>query len=315
MDIFDTKAINPMLIAELKEPFNSDDYIYELKFDGIRCIAYFDPDGVDLRNKRDMRLLPRFPELGEIHKNVKDKCILDGELFVLKNGITDFYEVQRRTMMTDQFKIRLAASKNPASFVAYDIIYYKNKLLTDLPLIERKELLESVVEENERIAVSRYIENAGIQLFELAKAQKLEGVVAKKKSSKYWFDKRSKDWIKFKVLNSEDFVLCGYILKPNNMTSFIIGQYDGDKLIYKGHVTLGAYLRALNQHRYVIRNSSPFGYTPPGNEDVKWLEPTLVCIIESMPNDRENMRQAVFKGIRTDKLPKECQINMYKGNE
>lgn len=308
MDIFDEKAIKPMLISEMKDPFNSLDYIYELKLDGLRCISYLDPSSTELRNKRDMKLLPKFPELSEIHKNCKVKCILDGELIVLTNGSPDFYELQRRTMLTDPFKIRLAISKFPASFVAYDIIYYEDRVVNDLPLMERKSLLANVFTETNQLSISRYIEEKGIELFQLAKQQNLEGIVAKRKDSKYWFGKNTKDWIKCKIMQDDDFVICGYILKQNNMTSLVIGQYSGTELIYKGHVTLGASLNVLNRYRYTIIPSSPFIDTPKGNEEAVWLKPELVCIVESMPNDRDSMRQPVLKGIREDKHAMECQV-------
>jgi len=83
MDIFDTKGLKPMLIAEQVDPYDDIDSIFELKIDGIRCIAYCDSNGVDIRNKRDFKLLPRFPELENINKYCKDKCILDGELNIM----------------------------------------------------------------------------------------------------------------------------------------------------------------------------------------------------------------------------------------
>ena len=233
MDIFEEKGIKPMLISEQKKAFDSPDWIYEVKLDGIRCIAYLDSeDGTDLRNKRDKKLLPHVPELYDIHKQVKRKCILDGELFILNNGVTDFYEIQRRALMTDPFKIKLSAGKFPATFTAYDIIYDTDHLVMDLPLMERKDLLSDIIMENDRINVSRYIEENGIALFEAAKQQGLEGVVAKRKDSKYYFGKRTKDWIKFKVMETEDCIICGYIKKANNMTSLILGQYDNGELVY-----------------------------------------------------------------------------------
>ncbi|MCD8000641.1 MAG: DNA ligase [Clostridiales bacterium] len=309
MDIFDKKAIKPMLIAEMVEPFDSPDHIYELKFDGIRCIAYIDSGGVDLRNKRDFKLLPRFPELQNIYKSIKYKCILDGELAVMINGVPDFHIVQRRSILNDPFKIELASTKTPAIFVAFDIIYFDDILVNDKPLIERKQLLEKCfIQESERIAYSRYIEERGIQLYELAEQQHLEGVVAKKKDSLYWFGKETKDWIKIKVMKDEDFVLCGYILKPNNMTSFIIGQYRGNELMYRGHITLGASLRKLNQYAYTVADQPPFANIPPGNENAVWLIPELVCTVEYMPDESIVRRQATLKSIRDDKLPIECQV-------
>ncbi|WP_373266563.1 ATP-dependent DNA ligase [Hungatella hathewayi] len=298
-----------MLIAEMMEPFDSDKYIYELKFDGIRCLAYIDQGSVDLRKKKDFTLLPRFPELKAIYKNVKYKCILDGELAIMINGVPDFHTVQRRSVLTDPFKIDIASTKYAATFVAFDIIYFNGELVNDKPLIARKKLLEQCfAKENNLIMLSRYIDEYGVQLFEMAKQQQLEGVVAKRKESLYWFGKESKDWIKIKVMKDEDFVLCGYILKPNNMTSFIIGQYNGTKLVYKGHITLGASLRKLNQYEYTVTDYSPFEHAPPGNEKAVWLEPELVCTVEYMPDESIERRQATLKSIRDDKLPIECQV-------
>ena len=111
MNMFDEKAIKPMLIKEMQVPFNDANYIYELKMDGIRCISYLDSSGTDLRNKRNISLMTKFPELKNMSGQVKEKCILDGELIVLKNNVPEFYEVQRRAIMTDSFKIQLAYNR------------------------------------------------------------------------------------------------------------------------------------------------------------------------------------------------------------
>lgn len=308
MDIFDEKNISPMLISEMQDPFDSEDYIYEIKWDGIRCVSYLDESTTDMRNKRNKLMIPIFPELEDLYKQVKVKCILDHELLVLKNGVPDFYEVQKRALMTNPFKIKLSSEKYPASIIAYDILYYKDKDITDLPITERKKYLQDVVIENKLISVSMYIENNGIMLFNLVKDKGLEGIVAKRKNSLYWQGKKSKDWIKCKVMSTEDCIICGYIPKANNMTSLVLGQYDADTLIYRGHVTLGASLRILNQHKYKVIDYSPFGYVPEGNNDAVWLAPELVCIVESMPTEKDSFRQPVFKGIRDDKTALECKV-------
>lgn len=305
MDIFEMKGIKPMLISEQREAFNSEEWIYEIKLDGIRCVAYLDEDITDLRNKRDKKLLPCVPELRNIHRQAKKKCILDGELFVLKDGSTDFYEIQRRALMIDPFKIELASAKYPAAFVAYDILYISDRTVNELPLMERKKMLQDTVKENNSISISRYIEQNGIALFEAAKAQRLEGIVAKKKDSGYYFDKRTKEWVKCKVMSTEDCVICGYIPKENHMTSLILGQYKNGRLIYKGHVTLGVSIQKLKAG-FKMREHSPFEPIPIGNEDAIWLEPELVGIVEAMPTDKECFRQPVFKGIRDDKTALEC---------
>lgn len=296
-----------MLISKQVPAFNSSDYIYELKQDGIRCINYVDENSIDLRNKRDMILTSKFPELSEIYENVKGKAILDGELIVLKNGVPDFYELQRRVMLTDSFKIQLAAKKLPASYVAYDIIYHDGKEVTELPLLERKQLLDSIIEESKRIAISRYIREFGIELYNLTREQELEGVVAKEINSKYFFDKRSKDWLKIKRMADEDFVICGYILKESSNT-LVLGQYDGNSLIYKGNVTLGVKLDFIEEYDCKRVNESPFTNSPEWSEKVEWLKPELVCVVEYMPNTKDRLRQAVFKGIRDDVMPYDCKV-------
>lgn len=305
MDIFEAKNIKPMLISEMKEPFNDPDWIYELKLDGSRCIAYLDKN-TELRNKRNLRLLSKFPELTDMYKNVKNHCILDGELIVLKNGVPDFFEIQKRSLTSNKFKIQISSEKFPASFVAYDILYLEDKELTQLPLMERKAILEDTIMESPKLAISRYIPEKGIELFEVAKAQNLEGVIAKKKDSKYYFDKRTKDWIKFKFLADMDFVVCGYIVKEKGITSIILGQYKGTELIYKGHVTFGVRHKDLMQ--YETMDHSPFAITPPGNENAVWLKPKLVCVVKFMPNEKGILRQPVFKGFRDDKEPLDCQV-------
>lgn len=307
MDIFESRNVSPMLISEMVEPFDSPNFIYEIKWDGIRTLSFLDTK-TDMRNKRNKLMIPIFPELESLYRQVKTKCIIDHELLVLKNGIPDFYEVQKRALMSNSFKIKLAADKYPASVIAYDILYYKDKDITMLPLMERKKYLTDVVNENHLISVSRFIENDGIKLFELVKEKGLEGTVAKRKDSLYWQGKRTKDWVKCKIMSTDDCVICGYIPKANNMTSLVLGQYDDDVLVYKGHVTLGVSLRVLKEHKYKVIDYSPFGYVPPGNDDCVWLAPELVCIVESMPTEKEGFRQPVFKGIRDDKPAIECKV-------
>jgi len=309
MDIFDAKNIKPMLIANMKEPFDSPDWIYELKWDGIRCIMYLDDKETEIRNKRNKTLNTHVPELLRLHTKVKEKCILDGELIVYKSGAPDFYEIQRRVMTTNAAKIAINSKMYPATFVAYDILYLKGKEITDLPLTERKRLLaENTAFEDSQFAISKYFPSQGNILYQMAVTQKLEGVVAKKSDSKYYFDKRTKDWIKFKVMEDEDFVVCGYIIKDNHMTSLVLGQYNKEmQLIFKGHITLGISLNQLLAYPIHILERPPFDILPSGNVNAIWLAPRLVCVVQYMANDKGIRRQPVFKGFRNDIRPKDCR--------
>jgi ATP-dependent DNA ligase len=306
MDIFDEKGIKPMLISERVDPYDDTESIFELKLDGIRCITYNDRQSSDLRSKRNLSLLPRFPELDLLFKGCRHKCILDGELNVLVNGKPDFYEVQRRRVLSDPFKIQLSSKKLPANFVAYDIIYYKDKLVIDYPLMERKKLLDEVIYENNILSKSRYVETNGIAMYKFAEDYNLEGIVGKKKQSLYRFGKKTKDWKKIKILNADDYICIGYIPSFKGMTSLIMAKYnDHGDLIITNHVSLGVSLSKLRQQGMKIstcpiRNLN--GYT-----DATWIEP-IVCTIEYMPSEKKGIRQATFKKVRNDKSPEECRI-------
>ncbi|MBW9147690.1 DNA ligase [Clostridium sp. CM028] len=310
MDLFDNKNIKPMLIGEIQEAFDSPNYIYELKLDGERCIAYLDKDMTELRNKRNIKMLVKVPELSNIHKQINHRCILDGELIVIKDGKPDFYEIQRRSLMSNTFKIQLASSKLPASFTAFDILYYDDQQVTDLPLMERKKLLEKAINENERIAISRYIEKRGVEFYKIAKQNELEGIVAKSKDSKYYLDKRTKDWIKIKNLLDDDFIVCGFIFKQTGVISIVLGQYSSKGLVYKGHVTLGIStgdFQLIKSMPGIITH--PFTDLPSGNDNAVWIQPRLVCTVKYMMKTANgSLRQPVFKCLRNDKEPEDCIV-------
>lgn len=336
MDIFDRKGIHPMLISEQVEPYDDEDCIFELKLDGCRCIAYCDKNSVDLRNKKDRKLLPQFPELKEIYKQCHGKCILDGELIVPVQGKPEFYHLQRRLFFSDAFKIELAAKRYPAAFVAYDILYKDGKELMELPLMERKRILSGVVEEipvvsdlktgimeknmdSEEIAprekesymglsVSRFLEGKGKALFELAKSKELEGVVGKKKESLYRMGKRTNDWQKVKWMKDEDFICIGYIPKEKGMTSLVLAKYDAEgRLNIVTHVTLGVSRMKMRESGIEV-GSCPFDRMPKGHENARWLKP-VVCTVAYMPSENEEYRQPVFKCFRDDKRSEECTMD------
>lgn len=307
-DPFIDKSLDPMLIAIEQPAFNDPDYIYELKLDGTRCLAYLDED-TQLYNKRKLTLTHKFPELYNLHTFVKHRCILDGELFVYQNDTVDFFASQRRSLLNDPFRIKLAADQIPASFTAFDILYDKDQFVIDEPLMKRKKRLERIVkQETARFAVSRYIEEDGLALFELTTKQHLEGIVAKRKDSLYTLGKRTKDWIKCKNWEEDDFVICGYIEKDKGIISFVLGQYDHSTMVYKGHVTMGASLRFFSSYN-IKQGSCPFSNIPEGNDQAIWLEPSLVAVVSYMEKTASGgLRQPVCRGVRDDKDPHDCQI-------
>lgn len=305
-DIFADRCASPMLIAQQQGAFDDPDCIYELKLDGFRCLGYIDRNMVDLRNKRNMQVLTKFPEIGRIFQNVNGRCILDGEIVVLSDGVPDFFRLQKRTLLTDRFKIEMEAQRFPASFVAFDCIYQDNRELIGEPLLKRKEVLDQLITENERIAISRFIEKNGRALYQAADERKLEGIVAKRKESLYFMGKRSKDWVKCKRMADEEFIIAGYIQKSRNSYSLVLGQYRKGVLVYRGHVTSGVTKNVVEMLDKTEKN--PFHILPTGNEEAVWVKTNRVCVVEYMPNMHHSLRQPVFKGFRDDVIPEEVQM-------
>jgi DNA ligase D-like protein (predicted ligase) len=297
-----------MLIAQNKPAFDSEDHLFELKLDGLRALAYLDGNATEIRNKRNKSLTAAFPELSRINKRVKKRCILDGEVIIMAEGKPSFADLQRRTLMSNPFRIKLAADALPASFVAFDILFSNNEQVTSLPLTERKKLLEDMVAPSERIAVSKTIEANGIALFNAAAKKSLEGIVAKRKDSLYFFGKRTKTWIKCKALLDEDFVACGYYRKSESLTSVILGSFAPDSsIIYRGHAVMGVSSHDLSLLERAEMGSKNLYPLLPSFPAARWLKPSLVCTVQYMELTRNGgLRQPVFKGFRDDKSPFEC---------
>ena len=302
-DLFEEKNISPMLLNEVKEPFDNEDCIYELKLDGIRCVAYIEPKLVTLQNKRFKDLTPIYPELNDICNCVKKRVILDGELVVMTDGKPDFYALQKRSLMGDKFRISLAAKKNPVQFVAYDILYFDGKDLTDKPLMERKAIISQAVTEGHNLSVSRWIEKNGIAFFELAKKENLEGIVAKKKNGLYHIGKRTSDWIKIKVMQDEDLLVLGYQPDENGkVKDLILGYYDeSGELKCRGKVYLGV---SKAEQKIIANFAKKNTVKRPWFDkykNVKWLKPQLVVTVQYMhETESGGMRQPVWKGLRED---------------
>ena len=304
-DLFEDKNVSPMLLYET-QPFDDENYIYELKLDGIRCLAYIDNKSVVLQNKRHKDVTSIYPELSQMNKCVKKRVILDGELVVLnKDGKPDFYALQRRSLMADSFKISLAAKSNPVQFVAYDIIYHNGKDLTDKPLMERKAILSKAVREGNNLTISRYIEKNGIAFFEFAKSQELEGIVAKRKDGLYHIGKRTRDWLKIKVMQDEDLLILGYQLDEyGEVKDLILGYYDDEgKLQCRGKVYLGI----SKEERGIIAQFSKGNTVKnpwfPKYKNAVWLKPQLIGTAHFMhETESGGMRQPVWKGLRFDKI-------------
>lgn len=280
------------------EPFDSDDYLYELKFDGARCLAYLDYDKTTLINKRHKDISLTYPELSDIHQLAKKRCIIDGELIVMANGKPDFYQLQKRALVSNPFKVKLLSKNIPVSFIAFDILFLEDKLLVDLPLIERKKILHDNIVESNKLIISRFIEGRGIDFFDLAQKQHLEGIVAKEKQSKYYLGKRSRVWLKIKVFQEDDLIICGYIQKINGVKDLILARYQENNLTYAASVATAKDKKIISE--FANKNPSEPLF-PLTEEGIIWMQPFLVCTVKYMMKTKHGgLRQAIYKGLRDD---------------
>jgi DNA ligase D-like protein (predicted ligase) len=320
------EQIRPML-AKVAKPFDSSDFIFELKLDGTRTIAYIWKERVKLLNRRLVDFTSRYPEFWDLGKHMNARnCILDGEVVVFsKEGIPDFYALQTREHVSSPMRIRLLSQAIPATFVVFDILYLDGKDLTSKPLIERKRILEKVVKEGEHLLISKWVETHGVKFFEEVRKRGLEGIMAKRKDSPYLIGKRSDHWLKIKVLQTLDCVIIGFTKgsgwRGPYFGALVLGIYKEGKLICIGKVGTGwseDNLKRIKQKlEKLITQGCPVSKTMPNWKDyerkhsITWVRPRLVCEVQFMEFTKElELRAPSFKRLRKDKAPRECALEM-----
>ncbi len=225
-----------MLLTRREKPFNSQDYIFEFKWDGFRCIYFINTDNPFLQSRNGNNLLPYFPELREIYNYIKvKKMIVDGEIcFFSQNGKLDFSILQKRLKSKNTVSM---SDKYPVTLIVWDILCKDNQEVYQLPLYKRKKILNKIIiEENSLIQLSPYINYSGKELYEKAKKMKMEGIVAKNRNSPYEF-KRSKFWLKIKIWKYMNVVIGGY---TPGKTALIVGKSknNSELLTYMGKIKL-----------------------------------------------------------------------------
>lgn len=306
-DPFEQQNYSPMLIGHEVEPFDDENYIFELKLDGIRTLLYLDEQQTIIKNKRNKDVTDLYPELKNIHLNTKKRCVLDGEIVVFKNGKPCFSDIQKRSLMTDPIKIMFVMKNIPVEVDVFDILYYDQKELFNLPLMERKKILTEKIKEGHGLSISRYVEKDGIAFYNLVMYNQLEGIVGKRKDSLYFEGIRTKDWKKIKYMKDEDVIICGYEEEEGIVKSYILASYDKHHLLYRGKVSLGI----SNEEKKMVQKFEQTHQRSPlfslNSTNIHWIKPLLVGTVHYMELTKNNhFRQPVWKGIRTDKDPKEC---------
>ncbi len=231
----------PMLAQPVDSPFSSQDWIFEIKWDGIRGIAYLD-EKFSIRSRNDKELLANFPELKEL-KTLAHDVVLDGEIVVMRNGKADFQALLERSQAVNPRDVELLRTRNPCTYVVFDILEKKGKSLLKEPLLERKRILRESVKDGSYVVVSVYVERGGEAYYQAAVQKGIEGVVAKRKDGIYEPGKRSSSWLKIKQIRTCDCVIFGYTkgegARASTFGALILGLYDKGIPVFTGKVGTG----------------------------------------------------------------------------
>ncbi len=284
------KNFTPMLLSEKNKPFNSTDYIYELKYDGIRALIYATPKKVIIKTRNNIDITHKFIELESIKTLVKENTIFDGEIVIYEKNKPDFSKVQERLRLKNKDKIKLSSINNPTVFVCFDILYL-NKDLTNTPLIKRKEILNAF-KDTEYFIKSKYFPS-GIELFKKVKSLSLEGIVAKKKNSTYEINKRTDNWIKIKNLKEETFIIGGYSITNNYTFTIYLGEYINNKLHFIGKLNISKKNKLYITLTKMKKTKSKFINNEESN--VIYISPTIKCKVKYLERTKNNhLREATF---------------------
>jgi bifunctional non-homologous end joining protein LigD len=306
--------VEPMMAFAVSKPPAGKNWLYEVKWDGVRAICFIRDGMLRMISRNGNSFDRQYPELSVLpHYVDAETAILDGEIAVLdEQGRSRFELIQPRIHQTDPNSVAHLARSTPAKLFVFDLLYLDGYDLRNVPLIERKRVLESILKPFERMQYSAHFAAKGEQMLEAARQHGLEGVLAKQEDSKYE-SRRSNAWLKIKVVGQQEFVICGYTHggERDTFSSLVLGVYDKGKLVYAGNVGTGfndKSLRYLYERMKPLETArSPFDKKEPMQRPTTWLKPELVCEIKFSNWTRDNrLRAPVYLGLRDDKRPEEC---------
>jgi bifunctional non-homologous end joining protein LigD len=310
------KNVAPMLAQIGKgTPPATKDWLCEVKWDGVRVLATIEEGRAAMVSRNRNAMDRQYPELSVLPRHLKAKtAIVDGEIAALdQRGVPSFERLQSRINVAEASAIATLARHTPVVFFAFDLIYLDGYDLRGVPLIERKRLLKEVLETNEVIRYSEHFEGHGPELFEAARVQGIEGIVAKRALS-FYESRRTSDWLKYKVQSSDSFILCGFTEgERDHFGALVLGIHEGSVLKWAGNVGTGfdrKTMQAIHAKLLPLRTDrcpvEPDKNLPkPGA--VTWTRPEVVCEVRYTNwTDDGRLRAPVFAGLRPDVDPSEC---------
>jgi len=298
-------GVEPMLATLIKEPFDNPNWIFEVKWDGYRAIAEIKNGDVSLYSRHRISLDQKFSSIVDSLERLRFEAVLDGEIVVVDDrGRPNFQ------MLQDYQK----SPKGHLIYYVFDLLYFEGHDLTNLPLMRRRELLKKILPSVPKIRFSDHVWKDGVSFFNAAKKKGLEGIMAKHSKSVYLMGRRSRQWLKVKVLLTQEAVIAGFTEPKGSRKNFgalVLGVFKGNELIFIGHTGGGFSAKTLKgiseKLNPLIRKTSPFRVEPKTNTPVTWVKPVLVCeVVFHGWTDEGLMRQPVFLRLREDKTASEA---------
>lgn len=313
-------AITPMLAPVTETPFDDPNWLFEIKWDGYRAVAFIENGKVRLVSRNQNDLSARYPELRDLAKFVNGKnAILDGEVVVLdEQGRSSFSLMQQRTGLRSHGRQTTPRHDLPILYYVFDLIYLDGYDLRRVRLDDRKRALREILLPGDSVRYSDHYAGEGVALFDAAKQKGLEGIIAKKCNSSYE-ERRTREWLKIKITQTVDCVVGGYTDPDGTRQHFgalVLGLYNDKKqLVHVGNAgtgftqaTLKQIAQALNE---IETKKNPFT-GPVEPRQVHWVEPVRVAEVKFSEWTHETkegglkLRAPVFLGLREDKNPEEC---------
>jgi bifunctional non-homologous end joining protein LigD len=315
--------IHPMLAESVEKAFDGPEWLFEIKWDGYRAIAFIEGGKVRLVSRNQNDLTPRYPELKEMAKFVEAKtAVLDGEVVALDaDGKASFSLMQQRTGFRPRGR-RAGNADVPVLYYAFDLLYLDGYDWRRVPLEERKRKLAALLRTGDALRFSDHYENHGKALFEMARKKGLEGIVAKKRAS-FYEERRSREWLKIKIRHTLEAVVGGYTEPEGSRAHFgslVLGLYDKKgRLIHVGQAGSGFDQKSLDEIWKTLKTletkKNPFFGEVEALRKAFWVKPKLVAEIEyaewtggTSEGSGPKLRAPVFLGLRDDKDPRECVL-------
>jgi len=311
------RALEPMLATAGSLPADDQRWAFEIKWDGIRAIAYSQPGELRLQSRNLNDITAQYPELGRLNRALSShSAVLDGEIVAFdEHDRPSFAALQPRMHVGSKAQAKRLAQRTPVTYMIFDLLWLDGHSLMGLPYLERVERLASLKLAGESWQTPEHIVGAGDAVLKASVEQHLEGVVAKRLDSTYQAGRRSSAWVKVKNFGRQEFVIGGWMpgkgRRSERIGALLVGVYEQDgSLRYAGRVGTGFSERELDHLGRLLaglrRRSSPFSAGEPPPREAVFCEPRLVAEVEFREWTRSGiLRQPSYKGLREDKAPSE----------